>query len=77
MGIPFQSTRRYEPRPKLVALLITGTRRNLQVLQSGVRQGHPLSGLLFVLAVEPLDNQIRINKAIKGFENGNKVTNSV
>ena len=43
-------------------------------LQRGVRQGCPLSGLLFVLAVEPLAHQIRINDSIKGLENGNKIT---
>ena len=43
-------------------------------LQRGVRQGCPLSGLLFVLAVEPLAHQIRINESIKGLENGNKIT---
>ena len=43
-------------------------------LQRGVRQGCPLSGLLFVLAVEPLAHQIRINQSIKGLENGNKIT---
>ena len=43
-------------------------------LQSGVRQGCPLSGLLFVLAVEPLAYQVRIFESIKGHENGNKIT---
>ena len=43
-------------------------------LQRGVRQGCPLSGLLFVLVVEPLANQIRKNDSIKGLKNGNKVT---
>ena len=43
-------------------------------LQRGVRQGCPLSGLLFVLSVEPLAHQIRINESIKGLENGNKIT---
>ena len=43
-------------------------------LQRGVGQRCPLSGLLFVLAVEPLANQIRINESIKGLKNGNKVT---
>jgi len=42
-------------------------------LQRGVRQGCPLSGLLFVLAVEPLAHQIRISKSINGLENGNKI----
>ena len=43
-------------------------------LQRGVRQGCPLSGLLFVLAVEPLANQIRMDNSIKGLKNGSKVT---
>ena len=43
-------------------------------LQRGVRQGCPLSGLLFVLAVEPLAHQIRTTNSIKGLENGNKIT---
>ena len=43
-------------------------------LQRGVKQGCPLSGLLFVLAVEPLAHQIRISESIKGLENGNKIT---
>ena len=30
--------------------------------------------MLFVLAVEPLAHQIRINESIKGLENGNKIT---
>ena len=32
------------------------------------------SGLLFVLAGEPLAHQIQINESIKGLENGNKMT---
>ena len=43
-------------------------------LQRGVQQGCPLSGLLFVLPVEPRANQIRINESIKGLKNGNEVT---
>ena len=43
-------------------------------LQRGVRQGCPLLGLLFVLAVEPLANQVRTNDSIKGVKNGNKVS---
>ena len=30
--------------------------------------------MLFVLAVEPLAHQLRINDSIKGLENGNKIT---
>ena len=50
------------------------TRQNFFSLQRGVRQGCPLSGLLFVLVVEPLAHQIRIDESIKGLENGNKIT---
>ena len=49
------------------------TRQNF-FSSKGVRQGCPLSGLLFVLAVEPLVHQIRIDESIKGLENGNKIT---
>ena len=51
-----------------------GFSSELFALQRGVRQGCPLSGLLFVLAVEPLAHQIRISKSIKGLENGDKIT---
>ena len=44
------------------------------LLYKGVRQGCPLSGLLFVLAVEPLTHQIRISESTKGLENGTKIT---
>ena len=42
--------------------------------KKSLRQGCPLLGLLFVLAVEPLAHQIRINESIKGLDNGNKIT---
>ena len=41
-------------------------------LKKGVRQGCPLSGMLFILAVQPLAIQIRTSKSIKGLKNGNK-----
>ncbi len=41
-------------------------------LERGVRQGCPLSALLFVLAVEIMAIEIRKNKNIKGFQCGNE-----
>ena len=41
-------------------------------LKREVRQGFPLSGMLFILAVEPLAIQIRTSKSIKGLKKGNK-----
>ena len=58
----------------LAVLSITSYSSEFFSLQRGVRQGCPLSGLLFVLAVEPLAHQIRIDQSIKGLENGNKIT---
>lgn len=39
-------------------------------LHRGVRQGCPLSGLLFALALEPLAHSIRKNDKIKGLRLG-------
>ena len=41
-------------------------------MSRGIRQGCPLSALLFILSVEVLGVQIRQNKYIKGFKFGNK-----
>ena len=41
-------------------------------MSRGIRQGCPLSCLLFILVVEILGNQIRDNKVIKGFSFGSK-----
>ena len=42
-------------------------------LECGVRQGCPLSGLLFVLGIEILNLAILTNPSIKGLSVGNKV----
>ena len=39
-------------------------------IEKGVRQGDPLSGALFVIAVELLANSLRLNKNIKGIPVG-------
>ena len=38
------------------------------LLERGVRQGYPLSGILFVIAIEVLAQKIRCSKMIKGIE---------
>ena len=38
------------------------------LLERGVRQGCPLSGMLFVIAIEVLAQKIRRSKVIKGIE---------
>ena len=38
------------------------------LLERGVRQGCPLSGMLFVIAIEVLAQKIRRSKMIKGIE---------
>ena len=43
-----------------------------KLLERGVRQGCPLSGLLFVLAVETLSARIRSCKEIKGIQAANR-----
>ena len=86
MGLPFQGAQHHEFWPKFLNWIHTfyknisscvinnGYSSEHFALQRGVRQGCPLSGLLFVLAVEPLAHQIRISESIKGLKNGNKVT---
>ena len=42
----------------------------------GIRQGFPLSALLFVLSVEIVASRLRNNKDIKGFQIKNRRKNS-
>ena len=41
-------------------------------INRGIRQGYPLSALLFIIAVEMLSVNIKQNKEIKGIETGNE-----
>ena len=40
-------------------------------MRRGVRQGCPLSALLYILVAEVLGMEIRLNKNIKGYKYGN------
>ena len=55
-------------RDTLSQVLINGFISNRFLLTRGVRQGCPLSPLLFIISVEPLLECIRKNDAIKGFK---------
>lgn len=48
-------------------VIINGFVSDLFILSRGVRQGCPLSPLLFIISVEPLLENIRKNNEIKGF----------
>ena len=49
-----------------------GHASEIHPLKRGVRQACPLSGMLFILAVEPLAIKIRTSKSMKGLKKGNK-----
>ena len=53
-------------------VLNNGVATDILFVKRGVRQGDPLSPLLFSLALETLICQIRENKNIKGFLNNGK-----
>ena len=56
----------------LVAFCTTGTRQTFFILERGVRQGCPFSGLLFVIGIELLSNAIQKDPNIKGIQVGQK-----
>ena len=47
--------------------------RNIFSLKCGIRQGCPLSALLFIIAVETLSHTLKSNPAIKGIKINSKV----
>uniref|UniRef100_A0A803TVG9 Reverse transcriptase domain-containing protein n=1 Tax=Anolis carolinensis TaxID=28377 RepID=A0A803TVG9_ANOCA len=55
-------------KDNLAQLLINGTRTRIIKINSGTKQGCPLSPILFALAIEPLANFIREDDKIKGFK---------
>lgn len=55
-------------------IYLEGHRSERIKVQRGVRQGYPLSPLLFALALEPFTAKIRDNMHIKGFRVGKNTT---
>ena len=56
----------------LAVFLLMDLRRNFFSVERGVRQGCPLSGLLFVIGIEILTRAIKNDTAIKGINVGEK-----
>ena len=59
--------------PKSCVVKNNGTFSNFFTITRGIRQGCPISALLFILCVETLANEIRENKDIRGIQISNKM----